>query len=61
LVVKIIATTNANLLQNNEFKVKQSWKNILLLGEWVWNKVVQSSNRKLDPHFVAIVIANRKA
>ncbi len=59
--VKIIATTNANVLQNNEFKVRQSWQNIHLLGEWVWNKVVQNANNKLDPHFVTVVFTNRKA
>jgi hypothetical protein len=37
-------TTNANVLQTSEYKVKQSWQNIILLGEWVWNKSHQGVN-----------------
>lgn len=46
---KVNTTTNANVLQTSEYKVKQSWQNIILLGEWVWNKSHQGVNRKPKP------------
>jgi hypothetical protein len=37
-------TTNANVLQTSEYKVKQSWQNIILFGEQVWNKFYQGAD-----------------
>ncbi len=42
-------TTNANVLQTNEFRVKQSQQNVLLLREWVWSRFNQGVNQKPKP------------
>ncbi len=44
--------TNANVLQTNEYKVKQNWEIILLLREQVWSRYDQNAYQesKLTPN-----------
>ncbi len=39
-------TTNANVLQNSKSKVRHSWQNVLLFGEWIWSGYVQGADQK---------------
>jgi hypothetical protein len=46
---KMKVTTNANVLEHNESRVKQSRQNILIPRKWVWSKFVQGANVELKP------------
>jgi hypothetical protein len=41
--------TNANVLQINEYKVRQNWQIILLLREQVWSRYDQSAHQESKP------------
>ncbi len=45
----MVVVTSTNVLQNNETRVWWSWKNIFLLGEWVWSGSIQGANQ--EPNF----------
>ncbi len=47
--VRMKAPTSANVLQNNESKVRHCWQNILLHGEWVWSRSNQGAYQKPIP------------
>jgi hypothetical protein len=54
--VRIITTIGVDVLWDNEFKVKQSWQNILLPRRRVWKKVVWNANQEFEPHLIIVVL-----
>jgi hypothetical protein len=54
-------TTNANVLEHNESRVKQSQQNILIPRKWVWSKFVQGANVELKPTLNYYSFINMKA
>jgi hypothetical protein len=47
--IEMKITTNANVLQTNESKVRQSQQNVLILGEWAWSRSNQGANQEPKP------------